>query len=294
VILGEEAHTTVFSALQLLGLGHDRVTRVATDDQGRMHISAFEAALAHRKGPVIVITQAGQINTGAFDDHPRIVAGARACGAWVHVDGAFGLWARACPSRANLGVGIEDADSWATDGHKWLQTPYDCGYAIVHDTAAHRQAMTITASYLPDADESERVPSQYVPELSRRARGFATWAMLRHLGRDGIAAMVERHCSLAERFAERLSDEPGVRVVNDVVLNQVIIRFGTDESAPVGDDLTLQVIQRIQEVGTLFAGGAKWKGEWVMRLSVISGPTTEEDVDRSAHAISHAWRTVKG
>jgi glutamate/tyrosine decarboxylase-like PLP-dependent enzyme len=133
VILGEDAHTTVFSALQFLGLGHDRVTRVATDDQGRMQISAFEAALAHRKGPIIVITQAGQINTGAFDDHRRIVAEARACGAWVHVDGAFGLWARACPSRANLGIGIEDADSWATDGHKWLQTPYDCGYAIVHN-----------------------------------------------------------------------------------------------------------------------------------------------------------------
>jgi glutamate/tyrosine decarboxylase-like PLP-dependent enzyme len=293
VILGEDAHTTVFSALQFLGLGHDRVTRVATDDQGRMQISAFEAALAHRKGPIIVITQAGQINTGAFDDHRRIVAEARACGAWVHVDGAFGLWARACPSRATLGGGIEDADSWATDGHKWLQTPYDCGYAIVHNANAHRQAMTIAASYLPDAGAGERDPSHYVPELSRRARGFATWAMLRHLGREGIAAMVERHCSLAERFAERLSDERGVRVVNDVVLNQVIVRFGADEPTPAGDNLTLQVIRRIQEDGTLFAGGSKWKGEWVMRLSVISGPTTEEDVDRSAQAILRAWRGVR-
>jgi glutamate/tyrosine decarboxylase-like PLP-dependent enzyme len=153
--------------------------------------------------------------------------------------------------------------------------------------------MTSAASYLPGAGEDERDPSHYVPELSRRARGFATWAMLRHLGREGVARMVERHCSLASRFAERLSNEPGVRIVNDVVLNQVIVRFGADQPTSRGDDLTLETIRRIQQEGTLFAGGAKWKGEWVMRLSVISGPTSEENIDRSAEAILKAWHIVR-
>lgn len=293
VLIGDEAHTTIFSALQFLGLGHDRVVRIATDDQGRMKPEAFGRALAQCQGPTIVITQAGQINTGAFDDHAGIVPQARAHGAWIHVDGAFGLWARACPARAPLASQIDGADSWATDGHKWLQTPYDCGYAIVRHADAHRRAMTSAASYLPGAGAGERDPSHYVPELSRRSRGFATWAMLRHLGRDGIAAMVEGHCSLAQRMAERLSKEPGVRVLNDVVLNQVIVRFGADEPDATGDDLTLQTIRRIQDDAILFAGGAKWKGMWVMRLSVISGATTIADIDRSAEAIVSAWRAIR-
>ncbi|AWM88474.1 aspartate aminotransferase family protein [Microvirga sp. 17 mud 1-3] len=293
VLIGDEAHTTVFSALQFLGLGHDRVVRIATDDQGRMKPEAFGRALAQCQGPTIVITQAGQINTGAFDDHAGIVPQARAHGAWIHVDGAFGLWARACPARAPLASQIDGADSWATDGHKWLQTPYDCGYAIVRHADAHRRAMTSAASYLPGADAGERDPSHYVPELSRRARGFATWAMLRHLGRDGIAAMVESHCALAQHMAERLSKEPGIRVINDVVLNQVIVRFGADEPDATGDDLTLQTIRRIQDDAILFAGGAKWKGMWVMRLSVISGATTIADIDRSADAIVGAWRAIR-
>lgn len=293
VVIGDEAHTTLFSALQFLGLGHDRVIRVATDDQGRMQPESFRQALAQCQGPTIVITQAGQINTGAFDDHSSIVPQAQAQGAWVHVDGAFGLWARACPTRAHLGTGIEGADSWATDGHKWLQTPYDCGYAIVRNADAHRRAMTSAASYLPGADAGERDPSHYVPELSRRARGFATWAMLRHLGREGIANMVEGHCLLAQQLAEHLSLEPGVRVINDVVLNQVIVRFGADEPASVGDDLTLQTIRRIQDDAILFAGGAKWQGKWVMRLSVISSATTATDIDRSAEAILNAWRATR-
>jgi glutamate/tyrosine decarboxylase-like PLP-dependent enzyme len=227
VLIGDEAHTTVFSALQFLGLGCDRVNRIATDAQGRLHPEAFAQALARCQGPTIVVTQAGQINTGAFDDHSSIVPQARAHGAWVHVDGAFGLWARACPARAHLGCGIEGADSWATDGHKWLQTPYDSGYAIVRDADAHRRVMTSAASYLPGISEGERDPSHYVPELSRRARGFATWAILRHLGRDGIASMVEEHCLLAQRLADHLTGEPGIRIVNDVMLNQVIVRFGS-------------------------------------------------------------------
>ncbi|MBZ6076248.1 pyridoxal phosphate-dependent decarboxylase family protein [Microvirga puerhi] len=293
VLIGDEAHTTVFSALQFLGLGHDRVTRIETDAQGRMRPEVFNRALSQCQGPTLVIAQAGQINTGAFDDHASIIPQARAHGAWVHVDGAFGLWARACPARAHLGLGIEGADSWATDGHKWLQTPYDCGYAIVRDADAHRRAMTSAASYLPGADAGERDPSHYVPELSRRARGFATWAMLRHLGREGIAGMVESHCSLARYLAERLAREPGVRILNEVVLNQVIVRFGADEPISVGDDLTLQTIRRIQDDAILFAGGAKWKGAWVMRLSVISGATTVTDIDRAAEAILSAWRAIR-
>ncbi|WP_262296171.1 pyridoxal phosphate-dependent decarboxylase family protein [Microvirga sesbaniae] len=293
VLIGDEAHATVFSALQFLGLGHDRVVRIDTDGQGRMRPDVFARALDHCHGPTIAITQAGQINTGAFDDHAAIVPRARAQGAWVHVDGAFGLWARACPSRADLAAGIEGADSWATDGHKWLQTPYDCGYAIVRDADAHRRAMTSAASYLPVIGEGERDPSHYVPELSRRARGFATWAMLNHLGRDGIARMVEEHCRLAQRLAGRLAGEPGLRIVNDVALNQVIVRFGPDAPAADGEALTLRTIRRIQEDGTLFAGGSQWRGAWVLRLSVISGPATEQDIDRSADAILAAWRQVR-
>ena len=197
VLIGDDAHTTVFSALQFLGLGHDRVVRVATDAQGRMQVPAFAEAMAEVKGPSVVIAQAGQINTGAFDNFAEIVPLAKKAGAWLHVDGAFGLWARASSTTRHLTAGIEGADSWATDGHKWLQTPYDSGYAIVRNELAHRRAVTIAASYLPLAAEGERDPSHYVPELSRRARGFATWAMIRHLGRSGIAAMVERHCEVA-------------------------------------------------------------------------------------------------
>ena len=288
VVIGDDAHTTVFSALQFLGLGHGRVIRVATDDQGRMRADAFAAALEGLTGPMIVITQAGQINTGAFDPMADILPLARAHGAWVHVDGAFGLWARASPPIRPLAHAIEHADSWATDGHKWLQTPYDCGYAIVRDAEAHRDAMTIAASYLPPAASGERDPSHFVPELSRRARGFATWALIRHFGREGIAAMVARHVALAARMARVLAAEPGIAVLNEVVLNQVIVRFGD------GDRLTQDTIARIQSEGVLFAGGARWRGQWVLRLSVISAPTTEPDADRTVEAILGAWRRVRG
>ena len=294
VVIGDDAHTTVFSALQFLGLGHNRVIRVPTDDHGRMLPAAFARTMAGVSGPAIAVAQAGQLNTGAFDPIRDIVAEAKARGAWVHVDGAFGLWARACPSTRPLADGFEAADSWATDGHKWLQTPYDCGYAIVRDADAHRSAMTIAASYLPPVADGERDPSHFVPELSRRARGFATWAMLRHLGREGIAAMVGNHCRLAARMAATLAAEPGVFVLNDVVLNQVIVRFGSRDAEPDGDRLTRETIDRIQADGTCFAGGARWRDRWVMRLSVISGPTTDADVDRSCNTILSAWRSVRG
>ena len=292
VLIGDDAHTSVFSALQFLGLGHDRVVRVPTDTQGCIIAAEFARAISTCTGPTIVIAQAGQLNTGAFDPITDIIAPSRRSGAWVHIDGAFGLWARACPATAHLAADFDAADSWATDGHKWLQTPYDCGYAIVRDAEAHRSAMTIAASYLPPVAEGDRDPSHYVPELSRRARGFSTWAMIRHLGRDGIAAMIAEHCRLARVLAEKLAREPGVHVLNEVVLNQVIVRFGTREADQNADGMTQETIRRIQADGTCFAGGARWRNRWVLRLSVISAPTTEADIVRTADAICTAWRAV--
>ena len=291
VIIGDDAHTTVFSALQFLGLGHDRVTRVKTDARGCMMAAAFRAAIDPVTGPVIVILQAGQINTGGFDPFAEIVPLAHAKGAWVHVDGAFGLWARAEPGLRSQTAGVGDADSWATDGHKWLQTPYDCGYAIVRHAEAHRRAMTIAASYLPTTEAGERDPSHYVPELSRRARGFATYAIIRHLGRAGIAAMVGRHCRAARLIADRVAAEPGIRVLNEVTLNQMLLRFGGDEAT--ADDLTRSTIARLQRDGVCFAGGATWRGEQVMRISVISWGTDEAEATIAADAIIAAWRAVK-
>jgi len=293
VMIGDDAHTTVFSALQFLGLGHDRVTRVKTDAQGRIIVADFAAAMHQVSGPCIVILQAGQINTGAFDNFADLIPLAREQGAWVHVDGAFGLWARATPAHRHQATAIETADSWATDGHKWLQTPYDCGYAIVRDEAAHRRAMTIAASYLPPTQEGERDPSHYVPELSRRARGFATWAIIKYLGRQGIAAMVERHCRVARLMAAQFKTEQGITVLNDVTLNQMLLRFGADEAPDQADILTQQTIARLQRDAACFAGGAKWRGQQVMRLSVISGETTEADGRMAADAICAAWRVVR-
>ena len=292
VIIGDDAHTTVFSALQFLGLGHDRVIRVKPDDQGRMLVPAFADAITGVRGPTIVIAQAGQINTGAFDKFSDIVPLVKKAGAWLHVDGAFGLWARASAKFSHLAAGIEGADSWATDGHKWLQTPYDSGYAIVRHELAHRRAMTIAASYLPMAAEGERDPSHYVPELSRRARGFPTWAIIKHLGRSGIAEMVQRHCDVAKLMAERLAAEPGIQILNDVILNQIIVRFGKDETQDRGDELTCKTIARIQADGECFAGGAMWRGKQVMRVSVIGWETTLDEGARSAEAMIRAWKVV--
>jgi glutamate/tyrosine decarboxylase-like PLP-dependent enzyme len=280
VLLGEDAHSTVFAALQYLGFGRARVERIATDAQGRM--DPADLAARRGSGPALVIAQAGQINTGAIDDLAAIRAAAP--DAWLHVDGAFGLWARACPAIAAQAAGAERADSWAVDGHKWLQTPYDCGFAIVRDAEAHRAAMNISASYLPPVAAGERDPTDYVPELSRRARGFAAWAMIRHLGRAGIAAMIAEHCRIAGWMAARLAGEPGIAVLNAVTLNQIILRFGDD------DRLTLATIARLQSDGTAYAGGGQWRGTWVMRLSITGGPTTPADAAITCDAIIAAWR----
>jgi glutamate/tyrosine decarboxylase-like PLP-dependent enzyme len=289
ILLGEDTHATIWSALRYLGFG-SRATRVATDEQGRMNPAALAEALAASSGPAIVIAQAGQINTGAFDPFAPIAEACRAHGAWLHVDGAFGLWARADRTLDELTVGAESADSWSTDGHKWLQLPYDSGFAIVRDAAAHRRAMSIAASYLPLGDALVEDPAQLTPELSRRARGFAAWAMLRHLGRQGVAEMVHRHCALARHVATRLAAEPGVCVLNAVVLNQLIVSFG---EAHDSDAATAEVIDRIRRHGLVLAAGADWRGRRVLRLSIISAPLTIDDADRLADAVLSAWRDVR-
>jgi glutamate/tyrosine decarboxylase-like PLP-dependent enzyme len=292
VLVGADSHSSIFSALQLIGFGRNRVTCVATDDQGRMIAPALAEALQHLDGPRIVIAQAGQINTGAFDPFAEIVEVARAGGAWVHVDGAFGLWARAAPSLRHLTAGIEGCDSWVTDGHKWLQVPYDSGFAIVRNREALLGAMTQWSSYLPAIADGDRVPSNLVPELSRRARGIPVYALLKTLGRSGIAEMVENHCRLAARLGERLSREPGIRVHNDVAINQLIVGFGRGD-AGARKAATEAVTARVLQEGVLFAAGAQWREDWVMRLSVTSGVTSEADIDLAAEAIIGAWRAVQ-
>jgi glutamate/tyrosine decarboxylase-like PLP-dependent enzyme len=293
VLIGADAHATVFSGLKYLGLGAQRVKTVATDEAGRMLASDFERALEAASGPVIAIAQAGQINTGASDPFAEIAPMAKERGAWLHVDGAFGLWAQAAPGRAALTAGVAAADSWATDGHKWLQTPYDGGYAIVRDAEAHRRSMAISASYLPPSEGAEREPSAFVPELSRRARGFATWAMIRQLGRAGVADMVERCCLIAAQMAAAIAAEPGATLICPVELNQFMIRFGADLGGEAGDAATLAAIRHLQADAVAFLGPAQWRGRWVMRCSVSSIATTPQDADETAAAVIRAWRTAR-
>jgi glutamate/tyrosine decarboxylase-like PLP-dependent enzyme len=284
VVLGEEAHVTILTSLRMLGLGARRAVRVPADGQGRMRVDALRQALAPLSGPIIVCAQAGNVNTGAFDPVGEIAAVAHERGAWVHVDGAFGLWAAASPALREHVRGVEQADSWATDGHKWLNVPYDSGIAVVRDAAAHKTAMTGRAAYLVQSDGAERDPQDWTPEFSRRARGFAIWAALRSLGSDGVSMLVERCCRLARRMADRLSARPGVRILNEVVLNQVLARF-----APAGvtdaDAFTRAVVARVQRDGTCWMAGTRWHGMDAMRISVSNWSTTEADVDRSADAI---------
>ena len=276
VVVSEESHYTIFLALRLLGLGANRLRRIPTDDQGRMRAEALAAALAELRGPTIVCAQAGNVNTGAFDPLPEISQQARACGAWLHVDGAFGLWAAASPERAALVRGIENADSIATDAHKWLNSPYDCGIVFCAHEAAHRSAMSLAAAYIV-ATGSERDPHEFVPEESRRARAIPVYAALRSLGRERFAELVERNCRQARRFADAL-EAAGCQVLNDVVLNQVLVSFG----AP---DKTRRVIAAIQQDGTCWCGGTVWKGHTAMRISVSNWSTTDSDIELSIAAI---------
>jgi glutamate/tyrosine decarboxylase-like PLP-dependent enzyme len=285
VVVSDESHYTIFMALRLLGLGAARVTRVATDNQGRMRASELARALAGRTGPCIVCAQAGNVNTGAFDPVREILPLVRARGAWLHVDGAFGLWASASPSRRALVDGINEADSIAADAHKWLNVPYDSGLVFCRHPGAHRAAMSLTAAYIVE-DSVERDPHAYVPEESRRGRAVPVYAALRTLGRNGLRDLVDRCCDLSTRMADRLAAHPSVRRLTDVVLNQSLIRIEADGHD--ADVLTRAVIAAVQADGTCWLGGTTWHGMAAIRISMSNWSTSEADVDRSADAILRA------
>lgn len=322
VIVSDESHYTIFNALRLLGLGDATVRRVPTDGQGRMRADELSRLLSETPtraalglpsggggagvsassragvsasgmagvpaGPCIICAQSGNVNTGAFDPIAEIADLARDRGAWLHVDGAFGLWAAVSPSLQGLVRGVARADSVATDGHKWLNVPYDSGIVFCAHPQSHRAAMTLSAAYIVES-QAERDPHEFVPEESRRARAVPIYAALRSLGRDGLRDLVERCCRLARRMADRLAAAPGVRVLNDVVLNQVLVRFegGTADA----DAFTRAVIARVQEDGTCWLGGTTWHGMAAMRISISNWSTTDEDIDRSADAILRAAET---
>ena len=271
VVVGDEVHVSVLKALSLLGFGRERVIRVPVDEQGRLRADA----LSELTETTIVCIQAGNVNTGAFDPAVEICAAARNAGAWVHVDGAFGLWAAASPKHAHITSGFEAADSWAIDAHKWLNVPYDSGIAFCRDPAHLRGAMSASAAYLQVGEQRE--PYHYVPEMSRRARGIEIWAALRSLGRSGLSDLIERTCRYARRFAKGLT-QAGYPVLNDVVLNQVLVAFGDAET-------TRRVIEKVQTDGTCWCGSTEWQGHTAMRISVSSWATTESDVERSLEAI---------
>lgn len=292
VIVGEEAHATIHSGLRYLGFGEKQKTFVKVDDQGRMCADDLAEKLETCDGPTIIIAQSGHINSGAFDPMPEIVALAQKHDAWLHVDGAFGLWVRAVPSLEHLGAGIDGADSWSVDGHKWLQVPYDSGFAIVKNAEAHERAMNITASYIATSPDAGRNASSYGPELSRRARGFAVWATIQALGRAGIEEMVDRHCACATHLAKYLADEEGIHILNDVVINQLAIGFGTDQSPEHKDQLTRDVIEEIQRENTSYVGGARWKDQEILRVSVISRETDIPHIEQLGDSIIRAWRKV--
>jgi glutamate/tyrosine decarboxylase-like PLP-dependent enzyme len=280
VLVGAQRHVTIDRALRLLGLGVPEV--VAADDQGRMNVTALREALRNGEGSTIVCAQAGEVNTGAFDSFDEIADLAAEHGAWLHIDGAFGLWAAASPKLRHLVHGVERADSWITDAHKWLNVPYDSALVLCADPEAHRAAMTVSASYLMQ-DDTRAVRDQvdWVPEFSRRARGFAVYAALRSLGRSGLAELVEHSCECARRFAEGVAELEGVEVLNEVVLNQVLFRFETDER-------TDRVLREVQDAGEVWMSGTTWDGRRAIRISVSNWQTTDEEIDLALEAFRSA------
>lgn len=287
VLVGEQRHMTIDLALRYLGFGAGTADVVATDDQGAMRADALRDALSRHDGPTIVCAQVGEINSGAIDPVADICAAAHERGAWVHVDGAFGLWAAASPTRRSLVEGVAAADSWASDAHKWLNVPYDCGLVFVAHPSAHKAAMMDNRpGFLPVGTPGRRDGIDWVTDLSRRARGVPVWAALRTLGRSGVAELIDGCCVQAERFATALAEVPGVDVLNDVVLNQVIVRFADD------DDVTRNVTSGLQRGGVCWFGGTTWRGRHAMRISVTSWRTGPDDVDRSVDEIIAVFERV--
>jgi len=279
VIVGAEAHASLYKVLAMLGLGRDRVVKVPVDGEGRMRADALPSI----EGPSIVCIQAGNVNSGAFDPAAGIVPWAQESRAWVHVDGAIGIWAAASPELAHLTAGYEAADSWATDAHKWLNVPYDSGIALVRDREALHNAMAVSADYLMLGQRRDAI--DFTPDCSRRARALEVWAALKSLGRRGLAEMIGRNCRQARHFGEGLM-QAGAEVLNEIVLNQVVVAFGDDAT-------TEATIKAVQESGVCWCGGTKWKGRAAMRISVSSWATTDDDVERSLEAIVAAWRQAR-
>jgi aromatic-L-amino-acid decarboxylase len=279
IVVSQERHITIDRAARLLGFGAASLAIVDVDERGRMDPAHLRAVLAHSDGPAIVCAQAGDVNTGDFDPLAEVVEAGRAAGAWVHIDGAFGLWAATTPRHRHLMEGAAGADSWATDAHKWLNVPYDCGLAFVADPEPHIASMDVTAAYLTTAKDDQRSNRAWVPDFSRRARGFAVYAALRALGRSGVAELVERSCACARRFAEVLGAQEGIEILNEVVLNQVLVRFDDDDAT------TEAIVAAVQDDGTCWMGPTTWRGKRAMRISVSNWATTIIDVDRSCAAI---------
>jgi glutamate/tyrosine decarboxylase-like PLP-dependent enzyme len=279
LITSAESHITIDVAMRYLGFGTRALLRVETDGQGRMRVDRLRRLLDNLHGPIIICAQAGNVNTGAFDPLREIAAAAAEHGAWLHVDGAFGLWARTSNALRPLADGIELADSWATDAHKWLNVPYDCGLAITRHPEDHRASMTSTAAYLVQTKGVERDEVDWVPEFSRRGRGVPVYAAVRALGRSGVEALIDGNCANAKQMAEILRRDPRVQILNEVVLNQVLVRFGDD------DDLTRAVTAGVQEEGTCWLGGTTWQGLAAMRVSISNWSTSADDVARSGEAI---------
>jgi glutamate/tyrosine decarboxylase-like PLP-dependent enzyme len=277
VFAGEKAHTTFPRAVRFVGLGLQSIERIPADDQGRMRPDALRDALAEHDGPAIVAAKAGEVNTGSFDDFHAIADAAEESGAWLHVDGAFGLWAAASPRFAHLTDGAERADSWASDAHKFLNVPYDSGLMLCARPEPHYRAISVHADYLVHSDEGGRDEMDWTPEFSRRARGFTVYAAIRQLGRSGVAELVERCCDLASRFSEGIADVPGVEVLNEVVLNQVLFRFDSDER-------TRSALAAVQQSGIAWMGGSMWDGRQAIRISVSNWQTAEDDIDRTVAA----------
>lgn len=288
IFISEEAHASNFAVLRYLGFGERNFVRIPTDDQGVLDHAALAAALKRETGPGIIVCQAGHINSGAFDPFEPLADLAARHESWLHIDGAFGLWARTVPEMKAQCRGVERAHSWAVDGHKWLQVPYDSGFAIVRDADAHRRAMDITAGYLSHDAQDGRNPTHFGPELSRRARGFAVWAMLQALGRQGIAEMVRSHHQCARAIAEHLADTPGIRVENAVCLNQVVLSFHGESTAEPAD----AVAAALNETGRFFFRTADWRGRRVLRVSVIGHATDVASAILAAEAIEAAWKKI--
>ncbi len=288
VLIGEDAHSAVHAALRYAGFGSERVTYVATDAEGRMDLAAFMVALDACQAPPLVVLQAGQINSGAFDTFEQLVPAVHAQGGWVHVDGAFGLWLAAVPELADRLAGVQQADSWAVDLHKWLNAPFDAGMIVCKDRAPLVRSMSARGSYLPDLQEQWE-PSDSTPELSRRARGVPSYAILRHLGKSGVREMVIRHCNFARQVSDRLKRIDGITVLNTVASNQVALAFGEGKE---GDVQTQNVLREVQRRGFTYPSHGTWLGRQIVRVSIINYATTQDDVDLLCEEISGAWKKI--